>query len=50
MFGISTRLAPMDRARQHRLMNWGYAMCDAAVRRNVIDATCGEFPYPGGVG
>ena len=50
MFGISTRLAAMDLAQQHRLINWGYAMCDAAVRRNVIEARCGQFPYAGGVG
>lgn len=48
---ISTRLAKMKDDRQERLINWGYAVCDAAVR------TYGEpwknaappagFPYPG---
>src|ERR1043165_4370848 len=34
---IPTRLAPVDDARQERLINWGYAMADAALRRWVVD-------------
>lgn len=44
-----TRLAAMDELLQERLINWGYAACDVAVRRWVApdaDAPSG-FPYPG---
>ena len=43
-----TRLGKMDGAVQERLINWGYAVCDAAMRRHVELAlpTGGEFPYP----
>jgi NTE family protein len=44
-----TRLAAMDELLQKRLINWGYAACDVAVRRWVspdADAPSG-FPYPG---
>jgi NTE family protein len=50
---IQTRLARMDSAQQERLINWGYAVCDAALRRHV-DAKLpapSAFPYPSaGVG
>ena len=42
-----TRLKKLDEALQERLINWGYAVCDAAIRRHVdssIDAPHG-FPY-----
>ncbi len=48
---ISTRLASMDNKTQARLVNWGYAVCDAALRKHV-DAGLGPkpmFPYAGGV-
>jgi NTE family protein len=38
---------------QERLINWGYAVCDAALRRHVIKdlAPPTDFPYPdAGVG
>jgi NTE family protein len=44
-----TRLAKMSAERQERLINWGYAVCDAAMRRWVLkDAPPfrAEFPYP----
>lgn len=44
---VPTRLARMDDATQERLVNWGYAACDAALRRHVspdIAAPKG-FPY-----
>jgi NTE family protein len=44
-----TRLKRMDAALQERLINWGYAVCDAALRRHVdptIPMPAG-FPYPG---
>lgn len=48
-----TRLKAMDGTLQERLMNWGYAICDAAMRRWVEpDAAAPTgFPYPAaGVG
>jgi NTE family protein len=47
-----TRLKQMDSALQQRLINWGYAVSDAAIRTHVdpsAPAPAG-FPYPGGVG
>jgi NTE family protein len=46
-----TRLAAMRDELQERLINWGYAVCDAALRRHVNRgiAPPGAFPYPGGV-
>lgn len=48
--GISTRLAALTESQQHRLVNWGYAGCDAAVRAYVERFPRGRFPYAGGVG
>jgi NTE family protein len=49
----ATRLKAMDSLLQERLINWGYAVCDAALRRHVdpsIPAPA-DFPYPAaGVG
>jgi NTE family protein len=48
-----TRLAEMPGDLQEKLINWGYAVCDAAMRRHVLtDAPRpGRFPYPSvGVG
>jgi NTE family protein len=49
--GTPTRLQEMSAERQHRLVNWGYAICDAAVRRHlgVPNAPVASFPFPGGV-
>lgn len=48
-----TRLKRLDALLQERIINWGYAICDAAMRRWVdpaLDAPTG-FPYPAsGVG
>ena len=43
-----TRLARLDDLMQERLINWGYAICDAAMRRHVaLDAGApSNFPYP----
>jgi NTE family protein len=44
-----TRLKALDDGPQERIINWGYAICDAAMRRHVdtaIPAPAG-FPYPG---
>jgi len=54
---IPTRLQKMPRDQQNRLMNWGYAICDAALRAHIsaelqqklgieITAPTG-FPFPG---
>jgi NTE family protein len=43
-----TRLSKIDDERQERLINWGYAICDAALR-SWVDKTLpppGGFPYP----
>jgi NTE family protein len=48
-----TRLKEMDRTLQERLINWGYAVCDAGMRRHVDPALPppAGFPYPAsGVG
>jgi NTE family protein len=50
MAGISTRLAALEAPQQHRLINWGYAGCDAALRAYVMAESRGRFPYQGGVG
>ena len=48
---VKTRLKQMDAALQERLINWGYAVCDAAMRTHVVPAAPkpGVFPYPRGV-
>jgi NTE family protein len=49
-----TRLRHMPNELQERLINWGYAICDAAMRTHVIAgdvAPAPRFPYPNrGVG
>jgi NTE family protein len=50
---ISTRLASLDDADQEHLINWGYAICDAAIRAHVDPSVAApsDFPYPNaGVG
>ena len=48
---ISTRLARMKEADQEHLINWGYAVCDYAIRshvdRSIAPAT--QWPYPRGL-
>jgi NTE family protein len=43
-----TRLKRMDDNLQERLINWGYAVCDAALRKHVQPAPAkpAGFPYP----
>lgn len=47
-----TRLKQMDGCLQRRVINWGYAVCDAAMRKHVDPAggVPGDFPFSGGVG
>jgi NTE family protein len=49
---IGTRLARVSEPIQEQLINWGYAVCDAALRR-FVDRTIApavRFPYTAGVG
>ena len=43
-----TRLKRLDDTRQEQLINWGYAVCDAALRKHVDPqlAPPAAFPYP----
>jgi len=43
-----TRLKRMDDGLQERLINWGYAVCDAALRKHVAPGIAKPkgFPYP----
>jgi NTE family protein len=45
---ISTRLKRLDSTTQERVINWGYAVCDAAMRKHVAPGLPepGAFPYP----
>jgi NTE family protein len=47
-----TRLARMEPELQQRLINWGYAVSDAALRRYFLPSLPRptQFPLPGGVG
>jgi len=49
---LTTRLWTYSRKNQERLINWGYAICDAAIRKHVDAAlpSATDFPYAGGVG
>jgi NTE family protein len=50
---LKTRLKRLDGSWQERLINWGYAVCDAGMRKWVepTAAAPAGFPYPGsGVG
>lgn len=48
---IPTRLKRLEDDIQERLINWGYAVCDAAMRMHVLSGPCPtRFPYPIGVG
>jgi NTE family protein len=48
---IPTRLRRLDAGLQQRLVNWGYAICDTAIRRHFPqkDMPPAQFPYAGGV-
>src|SRR5437870_1545301 len=43
-----TRLKAMDHNLKQRLVNWGYAVCDAALRKQVYPniAVLPDFPFP----
>jgi NTE family protein len=44
----ATRLAKLERTHQERLINWGYAVCDTAMRKFVVPGTPppASLPYP----
>jgi NTE family protein len=45
---LKTRLASMPDREQERLLNWGFAICDAAMRRHVVTGANppAGFPFP----
>lgn len=45
---LPTRLKQIDGVDQERLINWGYAVCDAAMRKHVNQTLTQPqgFPYP----
>jgi NTE family protein len=49
---VATRLSAVPDRLQERLINWGYAVCDAALRKHVDPTTPKPkgFPYAGGIG
>lgn len=49
---LPTRLWQFPNETQERLINWGYAVCDAAMRRHIDPKLPdnAKFPYKGGVG
>jgi len=49
---IPTRLKRLSAEHQERLINWGYAICDTAIRRHFLPKPpppVPQFPYPIGV-
>ncbi len=48
MAAVPTRLARLDDTTQEALINWGYASCDAALRRFLDNKLLAprDFPYP----
>jgi NTE family protein len=48
---VRTRLRALPVRIHERLINWGYAACDTAMRRHLApEADPGVFPYPHGIG
>lgn len=52
--GTPTRLTALDRELQERLINWGYAVCDAAIRKHAAEYVASSalpkrLPYNRGV-
>jgi NTE family protein len=45
---MPSRFREIDASLQERLINWGYAVCDAAIRRHYRPASPSPkgFPYP----
>jgi NTE family protein len=49
---LPTRLASTKREICERLINWGYAICDTAMRSHMVTGAAppANMPYPGGIG
>ena len=49
--GTPTRLKALDARYQERLINWGYAVCAAAMESHVQQnpPVAAAFPFPGGI-
>jgi len=52
--GYPTRLARVPESQQNRLMNWGYALCDAALRRHIpthlaAGFSAAQYPFEGAI-
>jgi NTE family protein len=43
---VATRLKRLDQAVQQRLVNWGYAVCDAAMRKHVLATAAAPTAFP----
>ena len=43
-----TRLKRLDSSAQERLINWGYAVCDAAMRKHVLPGSVAPMSFPYG--
>ncbi len=45
---VNTRLKRLDSKTQKKLINWGYAVCDAGIRKHVDEShqKPANFPYP----
>ena len=45
---LPTRLSALESDVQERLINWGYAICDAAMRKHALPEASApkSFPYP----
>jgi NTE family protein len=45
---VPTRLKRLDDRLQERLINWGYAVCDAALRKHIVPdlPRPKDYPYP----
>jgi NTE family protein len=45
---VATRLKALDVTLQEKIINWGYAVCDAALRKHVDGSLPApiDFPYP----
>jgi hypothetical protein len=43
---LPTRLASLDDRTQQRLINWGYAICDAALRLHLVPSTAAPTAFP----
>ncbi len=43
---VRTRLNRFTEAEQCSLVNWGYAICDASVRKMLGEASAAAWPYP----